>query len=202
MGLNTGDDMKEQVGWANTVQSVLEEKKGKKDNGHYFYIIQMPACGSFRIKLGKTANIYNRFKNYQSHFDKTTLPILRLHKFNHQLTTRFGEGGMMLYAFFEQEAKYALRDLNPVKISNGQGVLTEWFDADKKTELLKMFKEFVDNKFSRTDVAKTKKREKSTRAARVDYTEPTRLDPDISEKKIERPKRTKNPIDRLKPSSR
>ena len=198
MGLNTG----EQIFQYSTLESVIEDKKGKKDNGHYFYIIQMPACGSFRIKLGKTANIYNRFKNYQSHFDKTTLPILRLHKFNHQLTTRFGEGGMMLYAFFEQEAKYALRDLNPVKISNGQGVLTEWFDADKKTELLKMFKEFVDNKFSRTDVAKTKKREKSTRAARVDYTEPTRLDPDISEKKIERPKRTKNPIDRLKPSSR
>jgi hypothetical protein len=108
----------------------------------------------------------------------------------------------MLYAFFEQEAKYALRDLNPVKISNGQGVLTEWFDADKKSELIKMFKEFVDNKFSRTDVEKTKKREKSTRAARVDYTEPTRLDPDISEKKIERPKRATKAIDRLKPSSR
>ena len=62
----------------------------------------------------------------------------------------------------------------------------------------------MDNKFSRSDVEKTKKREKSTRAARVDYTEPqaTRIDPDISEKKIERPKRTKNPIDRLKPSSR
>ena len=30
MGLNTGDDMKEQVGWANTVQSVLDEKKRKE----------------------------------------------------------------------------------------------------------------------------------------------------------------------------
>ncbi len=198
MGLNTG----EQIHQYSTLESVIEDKKGKKDNGHYFYIIQMPLCGNNnnRIKLGKTANIYNRFKNYQSHFDKITIPIIHLCKFNHQLTTRFTEGGMMLYDFFEQEAKYALRDLNPVKISNGQGVLTEWFDADKKTELLKMFKEFVDNKFSRTDVAKTKKREKSTRAARVDYTEPTRLDPDISEKKIERPKRTTNPIDRLKPS--
>jgi hypothetical protein len=200
MGLNTG----EQIHQYSTLKSVLEDKKGMKDDGHYFYIIQMPLCGNDnnRIKLGKTANIYNRFKNYQSHFDDKTLSILHLRKFNRQPTTRYGEGGMMLYAFFEQEAKYALRDLNPVKISNGQGVLTEWFDADKKSELIKMFKEFVDNKFSRTDVEKTKKREKSTRAARVDYTEPTRLDPDISEKKIERPKRATKAIDRLKPSSR
>jgi hypothetical protein len=157
MGLNTGDDMKKLVSWANTVQNVLEEKKGMKDDGHYFYVIQMPECGSYRIKLGKTANIYNRFKNYQSHFYKTTLPILRLRKFNRQPTTRFGEGGMMLYAFFEQEAKYALRDLNPVKSSNGQGVLPEWIVADKKSQLENIFDEFVEKKFSRIDVEKTKK---------------------------------------------
>ncbi len=53
MGLNTG----EQIFQYSTLESVIEDKKGKKDNGHYFYIIQMPECGSFRIKLGKTANI-------------------------------------------------------------------------------------------------------------------------------------------------
>ena len=123
----------------------------------------MPECGSYRIKLGKTANIYNRFKNYQSHFHKTTLPILKLRKFKRQPTTRFGEGGMMLYAFFEQEAKYALRDLNPVKISNGQGVLTEWFDSHKKSQLENIFDEFVEKKFSRTDVEKTKKKKRRVR---------------------------------------
>ena len=30
MGLNTGDHMKKEVGWANTVQSVLDEKKRKE----------------------------------------------------------------------------------------------------------------------------------------------------------------------------
>ena len=42
MGLNTG----EQIHQYSTLKSVLEDKKGKKDDGHYFYVIQMPLCGN------------------------------------------------------------------------------------------------------------------------------------------------------------
>ena len=41
-----------------------------------------------------------------------------------------------------------------------------------KSQVENIFDEFVKKRFSRTDGEKTKKREKSTRAARVDYTEP------------------------------
>ena len=47
-------------------------------DGHYFYVIQIPDCGQNRIKLGETANIYLRFAYYQAHLhgSKSRIAIL------------------------------------------------------------------------------------------------------------------------------
>ena len=84
---------------------------------------------------------------------------------------------MMLHAFFEKElnsvsesGENVRKCLNPViesSIPNGQGVLTEWFDGDKRSQLENFFEELVEKKFSRSDVEKTTEREKSTRITRV-----------------------------------
>lgn len=188
MVLSTGEDV---TGTYTNIKSLIDDKKGSKDKGHYFYIIQMPECGDSRIKLGKTANIYARFKYYQEHFHGTNVPILRLRKFNRQKKERFGDNAMLLYEVFESEAKYALRELNPQKTKGGLGILTEWFESDKKSKLERLFDDFVNNKFSRTDIEKTKKREKSTRAVRVDYKEATGKNPKPKDKVVTRVQRVK-----------
>ena len=66
MGLNKGENIIKDK--PSTIQKFVDANvKGKTNDNHYFYIIQVPECGSSRIQLGTTTNIYVRFKYYQPH---------------------------------------------------------------------------------------------------------------------------------------
>ena len=102
-----------------TIRQLLGSKTGGKarDRKHYFYIIQMPECGSHRIKIGKSSNIYARFKYYQEHFHGDDVLIKDLRWFPNT-EARFDSGksqAMKLYALYEREAGYWLRDFNKIK---------------------------------------------------------------------------------------
>ena len=126
-----------------TVKDVINNKP--KDNLHYFYILQMPQCGGYRIKIGKSKALISRFKYYQAHFHTKEITILKLIEFPPS-QKRFIEGqALELYALFEREAIKALRNNNShQKISTEEGRITEWFDADTKTKLMSDFEDFYD----------------------------------------------------------
>jgi len=151
------------IGWdeigddTTSVRNILEEKEGAKDKKHYFYLLQMPSCGGYRLKLGKTANIYARFKYYQDHLYDDEIIVHRLRSFNNTDVGRYTGKGMKLYALFEREAKYALRDFNDEKTKSGVGLLTEWFSPDTEDDLLATFDIFVTD-FQNSSFEKIKKR--------------------------------------------
>lgn len=154
------------------IDDVIEKKAVPKD-GHYFYIIQMPSCGQKRIKLGKTANIYARFAYYQAHFHGSKVKVLFLRKFPRQKIDRWEDSGLMLYSLFEKKAKEALRNLNKQKNKNGEGKITEWFDASVAEKLKKTFKDFVENQFEKLKVEKTEIRELTRERKQVEVYKPT-----------------------------
>ena len=173
MGLTKGTDMtKDSNTKIENIDDIIEKKPVPKD-GHYFYIIQMPTCGQNRIKLGKTANIYARFAYYQAHFHGSKVKLLFLRKFPRQKIDRFESGGLMLYGLFEKRAKEALRNLNKQKNKNGEGKITEWFDASVLEKLKKTFKDFVENQFEKLKIEKTEIRELTRERKRVDVYKPT-----------------------------
>ena len=68
--LTVGTDVFISIGGMNTISELFEGYEDEKktiNSKHFFYILRMPLCGDSRIKIGKTANIYNRFRAYQSH---------------------------------------------------------------------------------------------------------------------------------------
>ena len=44
-----------------TIKDILNNIDNSK---HYFYIIQLPRCGSSRIKIGKSEILHKRFSEY------------------------------------------------------------------------------------------------------------------------------------------
>jgi hypothetical protein len=103
------------------IENVIDARTGgkNKDRGHYFYIIQVPECGAYRIKIGKSSDIRDRFKYYQAHFHTSPVELLELRKFNnteHRWSSSSGKSqAMQLYALYEREAQYWLRDFNKKK---------------------------------------------------------------------------------------
>ena len=140
-----------------TIKNLIDDKRGINDRRHYFYMIKMPDCGSYRIKLGKSSNIYARFKYYQEHFYGSQVQIKRLRVFPNTDVDRYGDNAMKLYSLFEKEAQHALRNFNKVKNMNGDGKLTEWFDSDVEGKLLKGFDKFVEE-FQKMKFDKTNKK--------------------------------------------
>tara|TARA_Y100000389_G_scaffold203471_1_gene251990 strand:+ start:1208 stop:1816 length:609 start_codon:yes stop_codon:yes gene_type:complete len=145
-----------------TIKQLLASKSGGKtrDMKHYFYMLQMPDCGANRIKIGKSSNIYARFKYYQEHFHGDTVFIKDLRHFPNT-EARFDSGksqAMKLYALYEREAGYWLREFNKKKTKTGLGVLTEWFDADVSDKLIKKYEKFPDE-FQKMKFDKTIKRQ-------------------------------------------
>lgn len=155
-----------------TIQDVITKEPVPKD-GHYFYIIQMPQCGQSRIKLGKTANIYARFAYYQAHFKGSNVQLLFLRKFPQQKVARYETSGLMLYGLFEKKAKQALRNLNKEKNKNGEGKITEWFDASVKEKLKNAFTDFVENKFENLKIEETVRKELTRERKQVEPYKPT-----------------------------
>lgn len=147
-----------------TVKDVINNKP--KDNLHYFYILQMPSCGGFRLKIGKSKALINRFKYYQAHFHADTIQIKKLIGFSPS-AKRYIEGkSYELYSLFETEAKKWLRKNNKHETTSTEdGRITEWFDADTETQLLKDFKEFYEN-WQRSDYFEVKKRIQAERKAK------------------------------------
>jgi hypothetical protein len=145
------------------IEDVIKDRTGgkTKDKGHYFYIIQVPLCGANRIKIGKSSDIRARFKYYQAHFHSSKVKLLELRKFNnteHRWSSSSGKSqAMQLYALYEREAQYHLRNFNKKKTKTGLGELTEWFDADVETELMNEYWKFPE-KFRTMKFDKTEKR--------------------------------------------
>lgn len=142
------------------IKQLIDDKSGGKgrDKKHYFYIIQMPECGKSRIKIGKSSNIYARFKYYQEHFHGSQVKIHDLRWFPNIDTDRFGEKGLKLYALYEREVAWWLREFNKEKRRDGLGKLTEWFDEDTSSSLLRKYRRFP-KEFSSMKFDKTQKRE-------------------------------------------
>ena len=145
-----------------TIKQLLDSKTGGKarDMKHYFYILQMPDCGANRIKIGKSSNIYARFKYYQEHFHGDTVFIKDLRHFPNT-EARFDSGksqAMKLYALYEREAGYFLREFKKEKTKTGLGILTEWFDKDVSNELMKKYGKFPDE-FQKMKFDKTLRRQ-------------------------------------------
>ncbi len=179
-----------------TIKSLLDDKKGQNDKRPYFYIIKMPECGAYRLKIGKSTNIYARFKYYQEHFHRSSIQIKRLRRFPDITTDRYGDNAQKLYALFETEAQHALRDLNKTKLKNGQGKLTEWFDNDTEGKLLRLFDKFVDD-FTTMKFDKTIKR-KGLRAKNPEKNNISDSDSD-DEEVVVKNKRDRNPTIRYNP---
>lgn len=150
---NNGDAVRDY----GTIKQLVQDKKGQNDRKAYFYVLQMPECGGNRIKIGKSSNIYSRFKYYNEHFHNSQVLIHRLRVFNNSIVDRYTDKAMKLYALFEREAIYALRQFNKEKTKSGLGVLTEWFEPEYQNELLKHFDTFVDD-FTNMKFDKTIKR--------------------------------------------
>lgn len=170
--VRNGEDSLEKKTDIRTIGDVITKKPVPQD-GHYFYVLQMPACGQKRIKLGKTANIYARFAYYQAHFHGSQVELLFLRKFPRQKVDRYEDGGLMLYGLFEKKVKEALRDLNKTKNKNGEGKITEWFDSSVKDKLQNQFKDFVNNKFEKLPIEKTQKKELTRERKVVEKYKPT-----------------------------
>ena len=100
MGLNKGENII--TNQPSTIQKFIDAKvKGTTNDNHYFYIIQFPECGSSRIKLGITANIYARFKYYQQHLFGPDIFIHRLQKLPKQIKDRYADNAQKLYEVYE-----------------------------------------------------------------------------------------------------
>lgn len=139
------------------LKSVIEDNQFKNRN-HYFYMIQMPDCGSNRIKIGKSSNIQARFSYYQNHFHGTNVRVLDLRRLPKNMTDRYGDKGEMLYTLFEREVIYYLREFNKKKTKSGLGMLTEWFDADTKSRLQNKYEKFLQE-FPTMKIDKWRRRE-------------------------------------------
>lgn len=180
-----------------TIRDLVNDKKGEKDKRAYFYILKMPDCGGNRIKVGKSSNIYARFKYYQEHFHKSTVQIKELRVFNNILLDRYTDKAVKLYSLFEKEAIYALRDLNDERTKTGLGVLTEWFEPKFEFRLMKKFAKFVEE-FRTMKFDKTIKRKglRSKNNENLSDEESENEETEVYNK----PVRTRNTVKRYNPS--
>lgn len=183
-----------------TIKQLVQDKKGQNDRRPYFYMLQMPDCGGNRIKIGKSSNIYSRFKYYNEHFHDSQVKILRLRVFNNVTVDRYTDKAMKLYALFEREAIYALREFNKEKTKTGLGVLTEWFEPEYYNQILNKFDKFVE-KFRSMQFDKTIKR-KGLRSKTNENLSESESSEDSDTQPYTRPNRQRSTVIKYNPNSR
>jgi len=106
MGLSKGENIIKDK--PSNVQKFIDSKvKGTTNDNHYFYMIRFRECGSSRIKLGITANLYARFKYYQQHLFGSDIIIRRLQKLPEQIKDRCADNAQNVYEVYGREAKYS-----------------------------------------------------------------------------------------------
>jgi hypothetical protein len=187
--LTVGKDGFISIGGTNIISELLEGYQNEKktiNSKHFFYILRMPPCGDSRIKIGKSANIYNRFRAYQSHMPSERIEILELREFNNDTNDRFSGKGLRLYAIFENKMKTELKHLSSVESENGNPMVTEWFDAEHEDEILEIYDLVINKSFEELDFQKLERKEPSTRSKNnddIDYEDPDSDDEAIKEKK-------------------
>ena len=183
-----------------TIKQLVDDKKGTNDRRPYFYILKMPECGGYRIKIGKSSNIYSRFKYYNEHFHNSQVTIKALRVFNNVTVDRYTDKAMKLYALFEREAIYALREFNPEKTKTGLGALTEWFEPEYESRIMHKFDKFVEQ-FRTMKFDKTIKR-KGLRSKTNENLSESESSEDEDTQVYTRPVRTRNQVKKFNPNSR
>tara|TARA_R100000951_G_scaffold42270_1_gene35574 strand:+ start:455 stop:1090 length:636 start_codon:yes stop_codon:yes gene_type:complete len=118
-----------------TIKDILNNIDNSK---HYFYIIQLPRCGSSRIKIGKSEILHKRFSEYANLFYGSAIYVLRLIAFPKKHYT--GEDKTKYpNALFETMMKQKLKKVQGKTNVLGSEIQTEWYDYSHKKDVLSMF---------------------------------------------------------------
>ena len=113
-----------------TIKDILNNIDNSK---HYFYIIQLPRCGSSRIKIGKSEILHKRFSEYANLFYGSDIYVLRLIAFPKKHYT--GEDKTNYpNALFESMMKQKLKKVQGKTNVLGSEIQTEWYDYEHKKE--------------------------------------------------------------------
>jgi hypothetical protein len=131
-----------------SVRALVQSDNKALNSKHYFYILKFPDCGMGRIKIGKSAAIYNRFKYYLSHFGGVEghedIEILATRLFNKDTNDRLSGKGLMYYSAFEARMKQYCKHLSSEETEKGNSKEAEWFDEDKEDEIMDIYNRFID----------------------------------------------------------
>ena len=122
-----------------SLKTTIEDIMGDVDNDkHYFYIIQLPRCGSSRIKIGKSELLHKRFSEYANMFYGSDIYVLRLISFPKKHYTG-NEKTNYPNALFEQKMKAKLKKVQGKTSKKGYEIQTEWYDYKHKQDVISMF---------------------------------------------------------------
>lgn len=168
-----------------SVRALVQSDNKALNSKHYFYILKFPDCGMGRIKMGKSAAIYNRFKYYLSHFGGVEghedIEILATRLFNKDTNDRLSGKGLMYYSAFEARMKQYCKHLSSEETENGNPKETEWFDEDKEDEIMDIYEKFINGEYEELDMESLQRRNPTGRSNRKNYKEPDEEDNDIKE---------------------
>ena len=122
---------------------------------HYFYIIQLPRCGSSRIKIGKSEILHKRFSEYANLFYGSDIYVLRLISFPKKHYT--GEDKTNYpNALFETMMKQKLKKVQGKTNVLGSEIQTEWYNYEHKKDVLAMFDILKNESAKETEHTKRK----------------------------------------------
>ena len=135
-----------------TIKDILNNIDNSK---HYFYIIQLPRCGSSRIKIGKSEILHKRFSEYANLFYGSDIYVLRLIAFPKKHYT--GEDKTNYpNALFETMMKQKLKKVQGKTNVLGSEIQTEWYDYEHKKDVLAMFDILKNESAKETEHTKRK----------------------------------------------
>lgn len=118
-----------------TIKDILNNIDNSK---HYFYIIQLPRCGSSRIKIGKSEILHKRFSEYANLFYGSDIYVLRLIAFPKKHYTDEDKTNYP-NALFETMMKQKLKKVQGKTNVLGSEIQTEWYNYEHKKDVLAMF---------------------------------------------------------------
>ena len=135
-----------------TIKDILNNIDNSK---HYFYIIQLPRCGSSRIKIGKSEILHKRFSEYANLFYGSDIYVLRLISFPKKHYT--GEDKTNYpNALFETMMKQKLKKVQGKTNVLGSEIQTEWYNYEHKKDVLAMFDILKNESAKETEHTKRK----------------------------------------------
>ena len=135
-----------------TIKDILNNIDNSK---HYFYIIQLPRCGSSRIKIGKSEILHKRFSEYANLFYGSDIYVLRLIAFPKKHYT--GEDKTNYpNALFETMMKQKLKKVQGKTNVLGSEIQTEWYNYEHKKDVLAMFDILKNESAKETEHTKRK----------------------------------------------